>query len=873
MKAFYAKTKEEVFNELNTSDRGLTNDEVKKRIEEYGFNEFKEKKTRTTFQKFMDQFKDFLVLILIGAAIISGFVGEVADSIIILLVVIINATLGVIQENKAEESLKALKKMAAPLAHVIRNGISLEIPVREIVPGDLVVLEAGRYVPADLRLIETSNLKIEESSLTGESVPVEKNDRALDSENIGIGDRKNMAFMSSMVTYGRGKGIVVATGMKTEIGKIADMLANVEEEQTPLQIKLEEAGKWMGIAALVICGIMFIVGILKGKELLEMFMTSISLAVAAIPEGLPAVVTIVLAVGVQKMIKRNAIIRKLPAVETLGCATVICSDKTGTLTQNKMTVKRIYTINGFADDITDAKKVIYISNLCNDTKIVDEDGKYKTIGDPTETALIDMAFSVGIDKRKLDEEYVRIEEIPFDSDRKLMTTFNKNGDKIEVNTKGAPDILLSRCKYVLDGDKIREITNEDLENIKNANEEMAKNALRVLAAGYKVVDKVEIESAENDLIFAGLIGMIDPPREEAKDAVHVCKTAGIKPVMITGDHKSTAIAIAKELGILNDESEAITGAELEKMSDDELFNNVKKYSVYARVSPEHKVRIVEAWKKNGQIVAMTGDGVNDAPALKTANIGAAMGITGTDVAKEAADMVLTDDNFATIVSAVEEGRTIYSNIKKSISYLLSCNIGEIVTLFVATLLGWAEPLLPIHILWVNLVTDSLPALALGMEAAEPGVMKQPPRDPDEGIFSKGAGFRILLQGIFIGVVTLIAYVYGVNYGKARGMSFDEYEILGRTMAFFTLSLSQLVHAFNNRYETKSVLVNGIFKNKYLNLAATASFIIQLIVLASPFLRNIFKVTLLNGEQIMVVAACSIAPLFAVEIAKFIRKQK
>lgn len=873
MKAFYAKTKEEVFNELNTGDRGLKNDEVKKRIEEYGFNEFKEKKTRTTIQKFLEQFKDFLVLILIGAAIISGFVGEIADSIIILSVVIINATLGVIQENKAEESLKTLKKMAAPLALVIRNGISVEIPVREIVPGDLVILEAGRYVPADLRLIETSNLKIEESSLTGESVPVEKIDSAVDDENIGIGDRKNMAFMSSMVTYGRGKGIVVATGMKTEIGKIADMLANVEEEQTPLQIKLEEAGKWMGLAALAICGIMFIVGILNGKELLEMFMTSISLAVAAIPEGLPAVVTIVLAVGVQKMIKRNAIIRKLPAVETLGCATVICSDKTGTLTQNKMTVKRIYSINGFADYITDAKKIIYISNLCNDTKIVDEDGKYKTIGDPTETALIDMAFSVGIDKRKLDEEYVRVEEIPFDSDRKLMTTFNKNGDKIEVNTKGAPDILISRCKYVLDGDKIRDINNEDLENIKNANEEMAKNALRVLAVGYKVVDKVEIENAENDLIFAGLIGMIDPPREEAKDAVHLCKTAGIKPVMITGDHKITAIAIAKELGILKDESEAITGTELEKMSDDELFNNVKKYSVYARVSPEHKVRIVEAWKKNGQIVAMTGDGVNDAPALKTANIGAAMGITGTDVAKEAADMVLTDDNFATIVSAVEEGRTIYSNIKKSISYLLSCNIGEIVTLFVATLLGWAEPLLPIHILWVNLVTDSLPALALGMEAAEPGVMKQPPRDPDEGIFSKGTGVRILLQGIFIGVVTLISYVYGVNYGKTRGMSFEEYEILGRTMAFFTLSLSQLVHAFNNRYETKSVLVNGIFNNKYLDLAAIASFIIQLIVLASPFLRNVFKVTLLNGEQIMVVAVCSIAPLFAVEIAKLITKQK
>lgn len=872
MKQFYMNTKEEVFLELNTNENGISDEEAQRRISEFGYNEFKERKTKSLFQKFLDQFKDFLVIILIVAAIISGFVGEIADSIIILLVVVLNAVLGVIQENKAEKSLNALKKMAAPLAVVIRNGVSKEIPVREIVPGDIVELEAGRYVPADLRLIEAVNLKIEESSLTGESVPVEKNSEALENENIPIGDRKNMAFMSSMVTYGRGKGVVVATGMKTEIGKIADMLSNVEDEQTPLQVKLEEAGKWMGITALVICGVMFLVGVLRGHELFDMFMTSIALAVAAIPEGLPAVVTIVLAVGVQKMIKRNAIIRKLPAVETLGCATIICSDKTGTLTQNKMTVKEIFTINGYADDILDAKKALTIANLCNDTKVVEENGKIITLGDPTETALVDIALSVGLDKRELEKQYIRIDEIPFDSDRKLMTTFNRYQGKIEVNVKGAPDILLSKCKFILDNNAVREITNDDIERIRRANEEMAAKALRVLAVGYKEVSEVDINNAEKDLIFTALIGMIDPPREEAKDAVKKCKTAGIKPVMITGDHKTTAIAIAKELGILNSDEEAITGAELEKMKDEELFNNVNKYSVYARVSPEHKVRIVEAWKKKGQIVAMTGDGVNDAPALKTANIGAAMGITGTDVAKEAADMVLTDDNFATIVAAVEEGRTIYSNIKKSISYLLSCNIGEIATLFVATLLGWAEPLLPIHILWVNLVTDSLPALALGMEPAEEGVMKQPPRDPNEGIFSKGTGIRILLQGILIGILTLIAYVYGVNYGKKQGLNFEEYELIGRTMAFFTLSLSQLVHAFNNRYEWKSVIANGIFKNKYLNIAVLISLLIQIMVLSTSFLRRVFKVTLLNSEQIVVVLLCSIAPLIVVEIVKLFRRK-
>lgn len=862
MKEFYRLTTQDIFQHLSSNINGLDEEEVKKRIIENGYNEFAEKKTKSIFQRFINQFKDFLVLILIVAAIVSGLVGEIPDTIIILLVVILNAILGVVQESKAEESLNALKKMSAPLAHVIRNGISKEIPARELVVGDIVVLEAGKYVPADLRLIEALNLKIEESALTGESVPVDKVSEIIEADNIPLGDRKNMAFMSSMVTYGRGKGVVVATGMNTEIGKIANMIANVEEETTPLQEKLEEAGKWMGISALVICAVMFGIGVFEGREIFEMFMTAVSLAVAAIPEGLPAIVTIVLAVGVQKMIKRNAIVRKLPAVETLGCATVICSDKTGTLTQNKMTVKKIYTINGYADDLHDVKKVFHIANLCNDTKVVVENNYVKLIGDPTETALVDYAIKSGFDKRDLDATFERVDEIPFDSDRKLMTTFNKNNDIYEVNVKGAPDILLSKCKFILDSDRVREITDSDKQKIKSVNEELASNALRVLAFAYKEVDKIDKNNAEENLIFVGLIGMIDPPREEAKEAVKKCKSAGIKPIMITGDHKITAVAIAKELGILINENEALEGVELEKISQEELKKNIDKYSVYARVSPEHKVRIVEAWKDKGQIVAMTGDGVNDAPALKKSNIGIAMGITGTDVSKEAADLILTDDNFATIVSAVEEGRTIYSNIRKAISFLLSCNIGEIITLFTAILFNWAEPLLPIHILWVNLVTDSFPALALGMEPAEPGIMNEKPRDPNEGFFSKGLGFKIILQGLFIGIVTLVAFKYGEKYN----------EEVARTMAFFTLSLSQLVHSFNVRYANKSVLLNGIFKNKYLNYGVLVSLLIQMVVLITPYTRRIFKIQLLNFEQILVVLIASISILFIVEISKLIRNR-
>ncbi len=850
----------EIYENLGTSEKGISNEQYGKLIEKYGYNEFKEKESKSFLERFIEQFKDFLVIILVIAAVISGVVGEVADTVIILAIVILNALLGVIQESKAEESLKALKKMSAPIAHVIRNGVSSEIPAKELVPGDVVVLEAGKYVPADLRLFEVSNLKIEESSLTGESVPVDKINALIEDTNVSLGDRKNMAFMSSMVTYGRGKGVVIGTGMSTEIGKIADMISRVEEESTPLQKSLDKVGKFLGIAALIIVAVMFVIGVLEGRPVLGMFMTAISLAVAAIPEGLTAVVTVVLAVGVQKMIKRNAIIRKLPAVETLGCAQVICSDKTGTLTQNKMTVTKIFTINGFADDIADAKKVLYIANLCNDTQIVEENEKYRTIGDPTETALIDIALKSGIDKRKLEIEYPRVDEIPFDSARKLMTTFNKSENSITVNTKGAPDIMLSKIKYVFDGNVTREITREDIIKINEANEEMASMALRVLAVGFKQIETIDKTNAESDLIFAGLMGMIDPPREEAKDAVQLCKTAGIKPVMITGDHKATAVAIAKQLGILSNISESISGPEIEIMSQKELEQNVPNYSVYARVSPEHKVRIVEAWKSRGKIVAMTGDGVNDAPALKTANIGAAMGITGTDVAKEAADMVLTDDNFATIVSAVEEGRTIFSNIKKSIHFLLSCNAGEIFVLFTAIVLNWAEPLLPIHLLWVNLVTDSLPALALGMEPAEPGVMRQPPRNPDESIFARGLGLKIGLQGLLIGAVTLGAFYYGNTIDDLTA---------GRSMAFFTLSISQLVHSFNIRYENKSVVFNKMFSNKYLNGAFLVSLLIQSAVLITPKIREIFKIRILSIDEIGIVILASLTPLIVVEIGKFI----
>ena len=777
---WFAKDVNEVEQKLGTDlKKGLSSDEVVKRQEKYGFNELKAAKKKTLLQRFLDQFKDFSIIVLIIAAIVSGAVGiangeGVTDTIIIMIVVIVNAIIGVSQEAKAEKSLEALQKLTDHAAKVIRNENITVISAKELVPGDIVVLDTGDYIPADLRVIEAVNLKAQESSLTGESVPVEKNIEKIENNEVGIGDRVNMLFSSSLVTYGRGKGIVVETGMTTEVGKIAGMINDVEKQETPLQTKLNKLGKTLGIVALAICVFIFIVGLIQGKEPIGMFMTAVSLAVAAIPEGLAAVSTIVLAIGVQKMVKKNAIVKRLPAVETLGSATVICSDKTGTLTQNKMTVKKIFWNDAIRDldnigenEIDEElKKLVYANMLCNDTKISNEG---ELTGDPTETALVDMAFKLDFDPSIYDRT-PRIEEVPFDSERKLMTTVNKVDDDYVVYTKGGIDELLKRCNSYEINNNVNNDLGAYINKIRQENEKMAKEALRVLGCAYKVIDhfpsKEEMKNIENNLTFIGMVGMIDPPRQEAKVAVEKCKTAGIKTVMITGDHKITATAIARELGILENDDEAITGQDLENMTDEELEKNVRHYSVYARVSPEHKVRIVKAWQKNGEIVAMTGDGVNDSPALKTSDIGCAMGVVGTDVAKEAADVILTDDNFATIVSAVEEGRRIYDNILKVIQFLLSSNIGEIVVLFLATLLtplfaNWfgitdithLEILLPIHILWINLVTDSLPALALAFDPANSDIMTRKPAKPGKGIFTKAMTWRIIYQGIMIGLLT------------------------------------------------------------------------------------------------------------------------
>ena len=896
---WFNKSIEEAEKILETNiQNGLTENDVKTKREKYGLNMLKAKKKASLLQRFIEQFKDFSIIVLIIAAIVSGFVGisqgeGITDTIIILIVVLANAIIGIAQESKAEKSLEALQKLTDHASKVIRDGKIKVIPAKELVPGDIVVLDTGDYIPADLRVIEAVNLKAQESSLTGESVPVEKTTKKIEKTDVGIGDRTNMLFSSSLVTYGRGKGIVVQTGMNTEVGKIAGMLDNTEKQITPLQEKLNKLGKTLGIAALAICAFIFIIGLIQGKEPINMFMTAVSLAVAAIPEGLVAVSTIVLAIGVQKMVKKNAIVKKLPAVETLGSATVICSDKTGTLTQNKMTVEKIF-INGETKELAeykenineDLEKLIFANMLCNDTKI-STDGKLT--GDPTETALVDMAFKLDFDPSVYDR-MPRIQEIPFDSDRKLMTTVNKVNGKYIVYTKGGMDELIGICNsYILNGEIKNNI--EEYKNIitKN-NEQMAKEALRVLACAYKEIDykptKEDMENIEKDLIFVGMVGMIDPPREEAKIAVEKCKTAGIKTVMITGDHKITATAIAKKLGILENENEAITGADLEKMTDEELEKNVRKYSVYARVSPEHKVRIVKAWQKNGEIVAMTGDGVNDSPALKTANIGCAMGVVGTDVAKEAADVILTDDNFATIVSAVEEGRRIYDNILKVIQFLLSSNVGEVIVLFLATLLTpffakWfgitdvahLEILLPIHILWINLVTDSLPALALAFDPANEGIMKRKPAKPGKGVFTKGMTWRVIYQGVMIGLLTLAAFMIGLATTKEpiNGLSLDESKIeVGQTMAFITLAMSELVHVFNIRDNKKSIFKTKIFNNSKLIWAILASAALMLVILVIPALRHIFSIPILPTGNILELVLLVFAPIVIVEIFKLLK---
>lgn len=879
---FYNQEIGEILASLKTDETtGLTTEEVKRRLEEHGYNQLESKRRKSFLNMFIAQFKSFMIIILLIAAAISGVVGVMEgegllDTFVILVILILNAFVGAFQERKAESSLEALKELAAPMTNVVRDGEVFETDTINLVPGDIVILETGDVIPADLRLIEAVNLKIQESAMTGESVPVDKHTEALEGENIALGDRVNMAFSSGMVTYGRGRGVVVVTGMQTEVGRIADMLQQTVDTATPMSRRLEQLGKVLGIAALIICAVIFIVGIMYGNSVLSMFMTAVSLAVAAIPEGLPAVSTVVLAIGVQRLVKRNAIIRTLPSVETLGSATVICSDKTGTLTQNKMTVTEAY-INHKSDVINrsapasilndEEQRLLLISMLCTDAHIrILENGDHENTGDPTETALLDFGLLYNFKKDNLEKLYPRVAEIPFDSERKRMTTINRMSDKIiRVNVKGGLDEVLKVCDRIVIKGETRPIKSLDKEQINRANEKMADSALRVLAMAYKdlteVPDQMEIGNIENKLIFAGLLGMIDPARPEVLEAVEKCKTAGIRTVMITGDHRSTALAIAHEIGIYKADDVAITGAELEKISDEDFYKNVSRYSVYARVAPEHKVRIVKAWQSHFEVVAMTGDGVNDAPALKQADIGAAMGIVGTDVAKGASDMVLTDDNFATIVSAVEEGRRIYDNILKAIQFLLSTNVGEIFLLLVTSVFNLGIPLLPVHILWVNLVTDSLPALALSVDPPEKDIMNRSPRNSKKGFMTRGMVWRVMYQGIMVGTITLAAYIIGLRDGGV---------ILGQTMAFATLIFAQLMHVRNLHSNTRSSLAISPFKNKPLIVAILASAGLALFVLLIPPVRDAFRLTALDGKHWLAVAFMSLIPILVVDIFKLFR---
>ncbi len=833
------------------------------RREKYGVNKLREKKKKTTFQRFLDQFKDVMILILIAAAIISFVVvcieknwGELFEPGLILLIVILNAIMGVYQEGKAEKALDALKNMSAPHARVIRDGEERVIDASELVPGDIIKLEAGDFVPADARLLHSAGLKSEESALTGESVPSEKDANAVIEEKAPIGDRTNMVFSGCSITYGTALAVVTATGMDTEMGKIANLLDSESNSHTPLQQKLAQLGKYLGIVALAACAVIFVVGLANNIPPLEIFMTAVSLAVSAIPEGLPAIVTIVLSIGVQRMVKKNALIRRLPAVETLGGASVICSDKTGTLTQNRMTLTKAYidgaseTENISCENSEAIRKLLMYGTLCCDGSVIlHEDGE-QHIGDPTETAIVLAAHKNSMPKDELNAKYPRLAEIPFDSDRKLMSTVNSIDGKNIVIVKGAFDMMAERC------------IAGDLNTGKKITEEMSENALRVLAVAYKEIDRVPenptSEELENGLTFMGLVGMIDPPRPEAKEAVDICRRAGIKPVMITGDHVVTASAIAKELGILLDGDRAITGAELDAMTDSELDEQVENISVYARVSPENKIRIVKAWQRKGQVVSMTGDGVNDAPALKAADIGCAMGITGTDVAKGAADMTLTDDNFATIVDAVREGRGIYANIKKVVGFLLGTNIGEVITVFAAMLLWHKTPLLSMQLLWINLVTDSLPAIALGMEAVEKDVMDKKPKPKNEGIFSHGLGLRVVLQGCMFAALTLIGFWLGWQGNDANIAQ-------GQTMAFMILALCQIVQAFNMRSE-HSLFKIGPFTNKTLNMAALTSTALVALVLFTP-VGKAFGLVTLHWQLYLIALALIFVPLVVMEACK------
>ena len=865
MSNYYTKTIEQTLTSLHSSIKGLSNKKAKELLDTNGLNALKEGKKRTLINRIISQFKNVMIIVLLVAALISGLLGEFTDSIIILAIVILNAIMGIIQESKAEKALEALKSLSKPFSKVIRDNIPQKIKSEEIVVGDIILLEAGDYVPADLRLIESASLKIDEASLTGESVPVEKTTDVIEKSDLAIGDRKNLAYSSSIVSYGRGKGVVLATGMNTEVGKIAKYITDdTISSETPLSKQLDKTGKIISMIVIFAAIIILITGLLQGRVFAEMFLIAVSIAVAAIPEGLPAVVTVVLALGVQKLSSKNAIIRKLPAVETLGSTEIICSDKTGTLTLNQMTVKELYFINN-TPSADDMKIFMYIMALCNDSIQTIENNKLKLVGDPTETALVLFSNSYGYDKNKLEHNFKRVSEIPFDSNRKLMTTINKFDHNYKALVKGAPDILISRCNRIIENGEVRKITKSDMGKINSANKTMANKALRILAFAYndyiKIPEKINSETVENNLIFVGLEGMIDPPREEVKQAIEVCEKAGMQAIMITGDHKDTAIAIAKQLGILKDVKNAITGNDLNKMSDNQLYKEVKNYSVYARVSPEHKVRIVKAWKKHGKIVAMTGDGVNDAPSLKAADIGIGMGITGTDVAKSVSDIILADDNFATIIIAVEEGRRTYSNIIKAIQFLLSANTAEVLALFVATLLSW-NFLSPIHILWINLITDSLPALALGMEKSEKDIMNNPPRVVTKSLFSGKLGKNIIIQGLLQGVITLSLYAYAKSYFPID---------VSITMAFLTLGLIQLFHIFNVRAMDKSIFKSNFFSNRYIFIAVFISALLQVGVVIIPALNKIFKTVPLTLSQWGIVIFASFMIIPSVEIIKLITK--
>ena len=869
MNQWYAKSPGEVLSGLGTSRQsGLSPRQAQERLAQYGPNKLSGAKKEPLWLRFLNQLRDPMILVLLAAAglsLLSSGGEDWVEAVIILVIVLVNAVISITQENSAEKALEALQKMSAPLAKVIRGGTQQPLETDGLVPGDIIVLEAGDLVPADARILECANLKADESAMTGESVPVTKQAvESLPPETV-LGDRVNMVISSTVITNGRAVCVVTGTGMDTEVGRIAGMLLGEKDGDTPLQRKMAEISKTLSFVCLAVCAVMFGVGMLYHRPLLEMLMAAVSLAVAAIPEGLPAIVTIVLALGVQRMVKHNAIVKKLPAVETLGCAGVICSDKTGTLTMNRMTVQQVWTCGD-----RHRREVLTIGALCNDT-VLAPDGK--TAGDPTETAFVDAALLEGLDKNALERELPRVAELPFDSERKLMSTVHPLNGKYRVMVKGAPDVLLSRCTRAL-ADGARPLDAALAREAAAANAAMAERALRVLACAYKDVDELPreltSETLERELTFAGLVGMIDPPRLEVKEAVAQCYAAGIRPVMITGDHKLTAVAIARELDIFRDGDLAITGEDLDFMPQELLEQDVDKFSVYARVSPEHKMRIVKAWQKKGMVVAMTGDGVNDAPALKAADIGCAMGITGTDVAKGAADMILTDDNFATIVRAVEQGRGIYANIKKSIHYLLSCNIGEIITLFLATLFNFhQQPLVAVQLLWLNLVTDSLPALALGMEPVEPSVMREKPRPASQPLFDRAFSLRLAWQGVMVGLLTLAAYWLGEYVLSDPALA----DATANTMAFATLTFCQLFHAFDVRSETQSIARLGLLSNPAMNKAFLVGMGLQLIVLLAPPFQAIFQVCALNAVEWLVVLGLSLTPLVICEIEKAVRRAK